>query len=317
MELPVQILLTYGYYLLFGWVFAEQMGVPLPAAPVLLAAGALSAEGEMNFGWAFMVALVAAMIADLAWFFIGRRWGRVVMRFLCKVSLEPTNCLRKTELSYSKRRDVVLLFAKFVPGLATLAPPVAGQHGMGTMRFVAFDGMGSALWVAALLAGGRFFGVLLNTNPGMLNWVGHFSAMLLGVGIGGFLLFRIMRRVVLIHRFVRARVEPAELKQQMDEGEPVTIVDLRACSELVDEPHTLPGALRLSPEELSKHVRDLPQDQDVVVFCSCPSETGAAAAAIKLHKLGLERVRPLRGGIDAWRKAGFPMEAVEAISVQK
>src|ERR1035441_2046549 len=149
MALPEHILLTYGYLLLFVWVLVEQLGIPLPAAPVLLAAGALSANGPFSFSLAFAAGLAAALAADSAWFLIGRRYGHHVLRILCKLSMEPTTCVRRTQDSFGRRRDATLVIAKFVPGLATLAPPVAGQNGMGFGRFLLLDGVGATLWVGA------------------------------------------------------------------------------------------------------------------------------------------------------------------------
>ena len=132
MELPTHVLLMYGYLLLFAWVLVEQLGIPLPATPVLLAAGALSADGPISFPLAFAASLAAALTADSAWFLIGRRYGHHVLRILCKLSLEPTTCVRRTQDSFGRRRGTMLMFAKFVPGLATLAPPVAGPERHGT-----------------------------------------------------------------------------------------------------------------------------------------------------------------------------------------
>src|SRR5271165_158329 len=170
MELPTHILLTYGYLLLFAWVLVEQLGIPLPATPVLLAAGALSAEHEISFPLALLVGVAASLAADSAWFLAGRRYGHHVLRLLCKLSMEPTICVRRTQDSFGRRRAVTLMIAKFVPGLATLAPPVAGENGMGFGRFLFFDAIGAALWVGALLALGRFFGDLLKRDPSLLDW---------------------------------------------------------------------------------------------------------------------------------------------------
>ena len=194
MALPTHILLMYGYLVLFAWVLVEQFGVPLPAVPVLLAAGALSANGQISFPLALLAGVGAALIADSTWFLVGRRYGRHVLRILCKLSLEPTTCVRKTQDSFGRRRGVTLMFAKFVPGLATLAPPVAGENGMGYGPFLLFDGIGATLWVGAMLAAGRFFGDLLKRNTNLLNWAGRFSGALLVLGILGFFLARLLRR---------------------------------------------------------------------------------------------------------------------------
>ena len=311
MALPEHILLMYGYLLLFAWVLVEQFGIPLPATPVLLAAGGLTAAGQISFPLALLAGLAACLTADSAWFLIGRRYGHHVLRLLCKLSLEPTICVRRTQDSFGRRRAVTLMTAKFVPGLATLAPPVAGQNGMSYGRFLLFDGIGATLWLAALLAAGRFFGDLLKRDPSLLDWAGRFSGALLVLGILGFLVGRVMRRRMVLKKLVASRLEPEELKKQLDAGELVYIVDLRHPLELLPDPFTLPGALHFSPDALAARHHEIPRDRDIVLFCTCPSEATAAKTAMTLHKLGIERVRPLRGGYDEWKRLGYPLDAVQ------
>jgi membrane protein DedA with SNARE-associated domain/rhodanese-related sulfurtransferase len=314
MALPTHILLTYGYLLLFSWVLVEQFGIPLPAMPVLLAAGALSAEHALSFALALLVGLAGSLIADSAWFVIGRRYGRHVLRILCKLSLEPTTCVRRTQDSFGRRREFTLMFAKFVPGLATLAAPVAGESGMNYARFLVFDGFGAALWIATILAVGRFCGDMLKHDPSLLAWVGRFSGTLLVLGILAFLAVRIYRRRVVLKRLIASRLEPEELKRQLDAGEPVFIVDLRHPLELLPDPFTLPGALHLSPDALAARQTEIPHDRDIVLYCTCPSEATAAKTAMALQKLGFERVRPLRGGFDEWKRLGYPLEAIKTVN---
>jgi membrane protein DedA with SNARE-associated domain/rhodanese-related sulfurtransferase len=314
MALPEHILLVYGYLLLFGWVLIEQLGVPLPAMPVLLAAGALSSQHEINFTLALLAGLAASLIADSAWFLIGRKYGHHVLRILCKMSLEPTICVRRTQDSFGARRKFTLIIAKFVPGLATLAPPVAGQNGMGFGSFLLFDGIGSTLWLGVLLAAGRFFGDLLKRDPSLLDWVGRFSGALLVLGILGFFLGRVYRRRVVLNNLVASRLEPEDLKAELDSGEPVYIVDLRHPLELLADPFTLPGAVHFSPDTLAARHGEIPRDRDVVLFCTCPSEATAAKTAMTLHKLGIDRVRPLRGGYDEWKRLGYPMDAIAPVA---
>jgi membrane protein DedA with SNARE-associated domain/rhodanese-related sulfurtransferase len=311
MELPTHILLVYGYVLLFAWVLVEQFGIPLPATPVLLAAGALSAEHQLSFALAFGASLAGSLVADASWFFIGRRYGHHVLRILCKLSMEPTICVRKTQDSFGRRREVTLMIAKFVPGLATLAPPVAGENGMGFGRFLFFDGIGASLWVGALLLAGRLFGDLLKHDPSLLNWAGRFSGALLIVGILVFFIGRVLRRRMVLKSLVAARLEPEELKRQLDAGEPVYIVDLRHPLELLPDPFTLPGALHFSPDSIAARHLEIPRDRDVVLYCTCPSEATAAKTAMTLMNLGIARVRPLRGGYDEWKRLGFPLDAVQ------
>lgn len=314
MALPEHILLTYSYLLLFGWVLIEQFGIPLPATPVLLAAGALSADHQLSFGAAFLAGLLACMTADTTWFLIGRRYGHHVLRILCKLSMEPTVCVRRTQDSFGRRRGVMLLFAKFVPGLATLAAPVAGENGMGLGRFLFFDGVGASLWLLALLTGGRLFGDALKRNPEALDWVGRFSGAILLLGVLGFFVMRLYRRRAVLKKLVSLRLEPEALKAQLDAGEQVYIVDLRHPLELMAEPYTLPRAQHFSPDALALRHGEIPRDRDVVLFCTCPSEATAAKTAMTLHKLGIERVRPLRGGYDEWKRLGFPLDEIPPVN---
>jgi rhodanese-related sulfurtransferase len=250
-------------------------------------------------------------VADTTWFLVGRRYGHHVLRLLCKLSLEPTICVRKTQDSFGRRRELTLVIAKFVPGLATLAPPVAGENGMSFGRFLLFDSIGASSWLLVLLGFGRFFGDILKRDPRLLDWVGRFSGALLVVGIVGFFLYRLYRRRVFMKELVEARVEAADLKGQMDAGELVYIVDLRHPLELLPDPFTLPGAVHFSPEGLAARHKEIPRDRDVVLFCTCPSEATAAKTAMTLYRLGIERVRPLRGGYDEWKRLGYPVEAAK------
>jgi len=310
MALPEHFLLVYGYVLLFAWVLVEQLGIPLPATPVLLAAGALSAENELSFPLALLSGFLASLIADTVWFHVGRRYGHLVLRLLCKMSLEPTVCVRRTQESYSRRQALTLMTAKFVPGLATMAPPIAGQNGMSYLNFLFFDGIGATLWVGTLLFVGRVFGKALQRDPRMLDWAGQFSAALLVLGIAGFLVARVIRRRMVLQNLAQARLEPLELKRKLDAGEAVFIVDLRHPLELLPDPFLLPGALHISPEALAARSHEIPRDRDIVLYCTCPSEATAAKVAMTLHRMGIERVRPLRGGYDEWKRLGYPMDAV-------
>jgi membrane protein DedA with SNARE-associated domain/rhodanese-related sulfurtransferase len=311
MELSTHILLTYGYLLLFAWVLVEQLGLPLPAAPVLLAAGALSVDGPISFTLAFASGFAATLIADSVWFHVGRKYGHRVMHLLCRMALEPTSCVRRTQNSFGRREGVMLLFAKFVPGLATLAPPVAGQNGMDFALFLVYDGFGAVLWLGALLAGGRFFADVLRRDPRALDWVGRFSGALLILGIAGFFLARLWRHRRIVKKLAAARLEPEELKRQLDLGDEVYIVDLRHPLDLVSEPFTLPRARHFSPDALAARHQEIPRDRDIVLFCNCPSEASAAKTAMTLHRLGIERVRPLRGGYDEWKRLGYPLQTVQ------
>ena len=253
-------MLTYGYLLLFAWVLVEQFGIPLPATPVLLAAGALSAEHELSFPLALLAGMAASLMADSTWFLIGRRYGHHVLRILCKLSLEPTICVRRTQDSFGRRREVTLMIAKFVPGLATLAPPVAGQNGMGLGRFCSLTASAPRPGWALCWPWAGSSATRSSAIPACSTGRAASPARCWCSGILGFFVARIIRRRMVLKKLVAARLEPEELKSQLDAGEPVYIVDLRHPLELLPDPFTLPGALHFSPEALAaRHLRDSPR----------------------------------------------------------
>jgi membrane protein DedA with SNARE-associated domain/rhodanese-related sulfurtransferase len=314
LPLPDHFLHQYGYAVVFGWVLVEQLGLPVPALPMLMAAGALTAEGDMQFGLALVAGLVASLVADTAWYWAGRRWGHRILGLMCRMSLEPTVCVRKTQDSYGRRRQLMLVFAKFVPGLATLAPPIAGLNGMRQRDFLVFDGLGSLVWIGSLMAAGRWLGATINAVPTLLDPIEHAAGLLLLLGVVGFLGVRIYRRQSQRKRLAEARLEPADLKALLDRGEPVYIVDLRHPLERRSDPVTLPGALHFLPDALAGRHAEIPRDRDVVLFCACPNEASAATTARTLDQLGIRRARPLRGGLDEWRRLGYPVDALETVA---
>lgn len=310
MELPAHLLLLHGYWLVFAWVFVCLIGVPIPVTPALLAAGALSSDGDMNLALTFVFGLAACLSADIAWFFIGRRYGNKVLRFLCKITMLPANCIRASEGSVGRGTSLVFLYAKFIPGLTVLAAPIAGQRRISFTRFLVYDTSGSALWLASLLLSGRLFGKLLQENPHLFDWVGRYSGLILVAGLILFFAFRLYRRHAQLRVLAAARLDPLELKQMLDAGEEVYIVDLRKPGERMDDARTLPGAHLFAPHQIASQSSDIPLDRDIVLFCSCPNESDAAKIALKLQKQGIDRVRPLRGGYEEWKRLGLPLDAV-------
>ncbi|QOY90527.1 rhodanese-like domain-containing protein [Paludibaculum fermentans] len=296
----------YGYAALFGCVLLEQLGLPLPAAPLLLAAGALAGLGELNLAAAWLLAVGASLIGDSLWYYLGKTRGLPVLRLLCRISLEPDACVRRTNLAYSKHGTRWLLFAKFVPGLGTVAPPMAGVYGLGIGWFLAMDGAGAGLWAGVfLLAGWCFRGqmdAIAFQTERLGGWVGLAAAGALVV----YLLFKYFERRR-VHRALRvARIAPMELKRRLELGEAVTIVDLRNSFEW--EAGRIPGSFVLTEEELDAFVPAFPE-AEMILYCSCPNEvSSAAAAAIRLQRRGVRLVRPLEGGFPLWTELGFPVE---------
>src|SRR2546422_3680747 len=157
MHSAIAFLLKHGSFLVFAWVLAEQLGLPIPSAPLLLAAGALAGSGHLSFGVSLLMALLGALIADFLWYELGRRKGIRILEFLCRISLEPDSCVRRTEGVFAKHGARSLLLAKFLPGLSTVAPPLAGIFHMRSWRFLLFDALGSLLCAGTFLGLGYLF----------------------------------------------------------------------------------------------------------------------------------------------------------------
>ncbi|HZA55315.1 MAG TPA: DedA family protein [Candidatus Udaeobacter sp.] len=153
LEQAADFLIRHGYALLFGWVLLEQMGLPIPAVPLLIAAGALAGAGKMNLTFAVALAFIAVILADLFWYSLGRYRGGRILKLLCRISLEPDSCIRRTENLFVRHGAHSLLVAKFVPGLNTAAPSLAGIFRMPMRRFLIFDSLGGLLWVVTVTLG--------------------------------------------------------------------------------------------------------------------------------------------------------------------
>lgn len=315
MPIALDFFVRYGYLVVFLWILTEQLGIPIPSAPLLLAAGTLSATHKLHLVLILGSALLGSLIADSVWYVFGQRYGAVVVRLVCRLTLESSACVRRTEGYFARRGPAALLVAKFIPGLGAVAAPIAGQIGMGYARFLLFDAGGILLWSFTVTVGGRFFGDILKRNPGALSWTGHFAVILFVLLLLAVLVWRMLQRRAFLQSVRMARLEPRELKRMMDAGQPVFIVDLRHPLDYLPDPRTLPGALSLTPDKLVEQSGRIPRNQEVVLFCTCPSEATAAKMALTLRGMGIHRVRPLRGGYDEWKKLGYPLVDIQSETV--
>lgn len=310
MPVATEFFLQYGYVILFLWVLLEQLGLPLPSTPVMVAAGTLTATHKLSLPVVLAASVLACMISDSIWYHFGRRFGGAVVRMMCRLSFESGTCVRRTENYFERHGSKALLVAKFIPGLGTVAAPIAGQTGMPYRQFLAFDAAGALLWSAVLTLVGRFFGDVLKHNPNALSWVGHFAGVLFVLALLFFVGQRIYRQQSFLKQVKTSRLEPHELKTMIENGHEVFIVDLRHPLDFLSDPRVLPGARHYTPEALLQRSEEIPRDRDVVLYCTCPSEATAAKTALTLRRMGIYRVRPLRGGFDGWKQLGYPLDLV-------
>jgi membrane protein DedA with SNARE-associated domain/rhodanese-related sulfurtransferase len=310
-----EFLIRHGETIVFAAVFAEQIGLPVPAIPVLLAAGALAGAGKMSLAGAVLLSLVACFAGDLIWYELGRHRGRHALNLLCRISLEPDSCVRRTENFFGRHGLRSLILAKFIPGLSTITPALAGLFGVKARQFLFYNGSGALLWSLSFILPGYLFSNQLEAMAEHAARFGSSAVLLLGGSFAAYLAYKFVHRHWLLRTLRIARISPDELKRLMDDGRDVVIVDLRGAMDHETDPHTIPGALRMTAEELEHRHHEIPRDQDVILFCACPNEVTAAKMALMLRKRGITKVRPLAGGIAEWRAREFPLEARPAAGI--
>jgi membrane protein DedA with SNARE-associated domain/rhodanese-related sulfurtransferase len=305
----------YGEVLLFAVVFAEQVGLPLPAVPVLLAAGALAGAGKMDLTGAVVLSVMACVAGDLIWYELGRRRGRNALNLLCRISMEPDSCVRRTENFFARHGVRSLVLAKFIPGLSTLAPALAGLFRIRMQRFLLYNGLGAVLWTLAFVLPGYLLSDQIERLAGEAERLGLWLAVFIGAGIAAYLVYKFVHRQLLLRELRITRITAEGLKQMMDNNHELLVVDLRGALDHEADPYTIRGALRMTTDELEQRHHEIPRHQDVILFCACPNEVTAARMALILRSKGITRVRPLVGGIDAWREKGFPLDALTVVEV--
>jgi membrane protein DedA with SNARE-associated domain len=264
----LEFLVRHGYLVLFAVVLAEQLGLPVVGAPVLLAAGALSGTGRFSLPVAVGLSVAACLIGDLVWFELGRRRGSRILTFLCRVSLEPDSCVRRTEDIFSRWGARVLLVAKFLPGLNTVAPPLAGVVGMPRGRFLRYDSGGALAWTLLYVGLGYVFSAQLESVALALAGLGRGAALVVGVALGAYVALKYAQRRRFIRSLRMARITPEELMARMRDGEALMIVDLRNPDHLVSDGLRIPGALHMDPAELERRHGEIPRDREIALYCS-------------------------------------------------
>jgi membrane protein DedA with SNARE-associated domain len=265
MHQSMEFLLRHGYPLLFAMVLAEQLGAPIPAMPVLLAMGALIGTGKYSWAGALSLSVAAALAADGAWYLLGRRKGSPVLKWLCRISLEPDSCVSSTRYWFKRLGGWALVIAKFVPGLSTVAPPMAGLSRMRWWKFLGADGLGGFLWAAVFLGLGHVFRAQLEDVAAYAARLGGWLIVVLGAALAVWIGGKYYQRRKFIRSLRVARIQPEDLKQRLNE---VVILDLRTAEEFASEGAKIPGALWFDRKELETRHVEIPRDRDVILYCT-------------------------------------------------
>ena len=292
----VEVVGRWGLVLVFGSVLLEQGGLPIPAAPVLLAAGALAQGGGLRPEHVLFVALVAALAADHAWFLLGRRHGRRLLAGVCRVSLSPDTCVRRTDDLVARHGPALLLVAKFIPGVSAVAIPTAAAMGLPYRRFLAFDILGCLIWCGAYVGGGMVFSREVNRVIAAMGMVGGWSILIVAVLFGAYVAFKLARRARLRRLYRAVRIDAREMVELMAAEPEVIVLDARSSLARAGDPRVLPNSIAVDDDGLLVQLPPRARERTIVTFCTCPNEASAALLAERLLAAGYSRVRVLAGG---------------------
>ncbi len=308
-----QYVIEHGLLLLFLGVWAEQMGLPIPAFPWLLASGALVADGKMDSLSPIAAAVVASLLADGFWFYLGRYRGNRVLSLLCRISLEPDSCVRRTQGVFGKYGVGIIAVNKLIPGINTITPPLAGMTGVSLPLFLGLDAVASILYAAPLVGAGflfhhqieRLIAAFQQAGLGLLGLVGVIAALYIG--------YKVWERNRLLRELRMTRISVEELRRKLQADEPVLILDVRPRKAIEQDDAIIPGAVHLELDHAESYEGRFDEDREIVVYCACPNEVSAARVTLLLQKRGVRRVRPLMGGITEWRRQKYPVDPVAAL----
>jgi membrane protein DedA with SNARE-associated domain/rhodanese-related sulfurtransferase len=306
----LQFLLKHGYTVVFGAAFLEQVGFPIPAATLLVGMGALSRTGDSVFAIIVAAGAVAALCADLVWYVLGKYHGRSVLRLLCRISLEPDYCVRRTEDTFERLGLWALLPAKFIPGFNAATVPMAGMVRTPLVRFLSFDIPGVVLWASTYTLLGYVFSRQIERVFVYLSRFGTSVVVLAAAGLTTYIVYKIDQRRRFLKTLDVSRITPEELKAKMDAKEKVLILDIRNRLDRNTDPVRIPGAFHVLPDHIDFRPEDI-RDREIVLYCTCPNEATSARVALQLVRRGLKRARPLEGGLDAWRERNLPVEILD------
>ncbi len=311
-ELIAQVC-RHGLALVFANALAERVGVPVPALPALLVAGALAATGLIPVLPLLVIAVGTPLAVDLGWFLLGRWRGERTVRAICRWALSPEGCERSTQALFARRGMASLLYSKFVPGYSIVVLPLAGAARVPIPLFLLWDLLGNLLWAGSAVSLGFLFHGAIRRGLLWLHRLGIW-AVVLALGVMALLVVMKWWERRRFYKLLRlARISVQELRRLIDDGSPPAIVDVRTTRSFAAQ--HIPGALRMTIDEVDAELANLPRDREIVLYCTCPNEASAARVARVLMDRGFTRVRPLEGGLDCWIEAGLPVEEETMVGV--
>jgi membrane protein DedA with SNARE-associated domain/rhodanese-related sulfurtransferase len=303
MDVLVHIIEAYGLWVVFACVLLDQGGLPVPAYPPMIVTAAIAMDTGTPLWPILIVATAATLLADLLWFAGGKRFGASVLRLMCRLSLSPDSCVGLTRRIYTRWGPPSLIVSKYVPGFAAVATTLAGESGTRLRHFLLYDAIGALLWAGGAVALGAIFHEAVEVILIELDRLGRYALLLLIAAVALFVAAKWWQRYRFLKKIRMARISPQELSVVLQSGSPATILDVRGAERRAQS-GWIPGSIHVSDVTEVQ----LDPDKDVFIYCDCPNDASAAVMAVALRKRGFTRVRPLAGGIDAWRAHGLPLE---------
>ena len=310
MDFFITSLAEHGYSILFAAVFLETVGFPVPAAIALLMAGGASATGALQGSRVLAIALSAMLVGDTLMFLLGRYTGWWLLSVLCRLSLNPESCILRSADSFYKRGRTLLIFAKFVPGINTMAPPLAGSMNMRFGQFLLRDAAGAALYISAYWSAGFLFSDAINVIVGGVRTFGQVVEWILIAAVAGY-------AVLLARSWVKARALRAIVRVSATEAaramsvEGAVIYDVRSHGYYELNAIRIRGSVRLEPNALHQKAElpHLSPGRPIYLYCTCVRQATSLRVAKEMIDHGVQ-VAVIEGGLRAWKKAGLPLESV-------
>jgi len=268
MEEMTGLLAQHGLLLVFANVLLTQSGVPIPAIPVLIVAGAFVADGQIALAPLIVASVAASLIGDTLWYFAGRHYGYRILRTLCRVSIEPDSCVKQTENIFERWGAPSLMIAKYVPGFSTIAPPLAGTMRVGFAAFLGYSAIAAVLWSGLPITLGFIFQAEVESALEWLEGMGTGAVMVIAAAVTLYIGVKTAQRYMLI-RFLRmARISVEELRDLLRQNAKPVVLDVRSFSARKLDPRRIPGAIAVNIETPQSALIAVPPDRDLIVYCS-------------------------------------------------
>lgn len=310
MQELTQAIAVYGLLVVFAGVLLDEIGLPIPSLPLLVVAGAVTAEGHFSVLEVIAVALAASLMADAAWYWAAGHFGRRILSLLCRISLSPDSCVRQTENLFTRVGPWSLVVARYVPGLVNIAVAMAAILRVPLAKFLALNLMGGLLYYGVAAEVGALFHRAIADILGTLATFGVISIAALAAAFALYILLRWWERATFIRQLRMDRITVDELITLVESGSPPVILDVRSA-QTRNRDGIIPGAWGAHPEDVHPGLKEIAPDTEIIIYCACPNEATAAVAARHLKKAGFKKIRPLLGGVEAWVGAGRELAILE------